>query len=74
MTDAPLFVQLSLPETDIARKAFAFAKRATPEFVLNHSIRSYVFARAHAAGRGLHPGTHYDDELLFVSCILHDIG
>jgi uncharacterized protein (TIGR02246 family) len=76
MTDAapPLFAQLSLPETDIARKAFAFAKRATPEFILNHSIRCYVFARAHAARRGLHPGTHYDDELLFVSSILHDIG
>jgi ketosteroid isomerase-like protein len=76
MTDAApaVFVQLSLPDTDIARKAYAFAKRATPEFVLNHSIRSYVFARAHAARRGLRPGTDYDDELLFVSCILHDIG
>jgi len=33
MTDsAPaFFVQLSLPETDVARKAYAFAKRATPE-------------------------------------------
>jgi ketosteroid isomerase-like protein len=72
MTDAapPLFAQLSLPETDIARKAFAFVKRATPEFFLNHSVRSYVFARAHAARRGI----HYDDELVFVSCILHDIG
>jgi hypothetical protein len=76
MTDpAPaLFAHLGLPETDIARKAFAFAKRATPEFILNHSIRSYVFARAHAARRGLRPGTDYDDELVFVSCILHDIG
>jgi hypothetical protein len=76
MTDAApaFFVQLSLPDTDIARKAFAFAKRATPEFVLNHGVRSYVFARAHAAGRGLRPGTDYDDELLFVSCILHNIG
>jgi ketosteroid isomerase-like protein len=76
MTDsAPaLFVQLNLPDTDVARKAFAFAKRATPEFVLNHGVRSYVFARAHAARRGLRPGTDYDDELLFVSCILHNIG
>jgi hypothetical protein len=76
MTDpAPaLFVQLGLPETDVARKAYAFAKRATPEFVLNHSIRSYVFARAHAARRGLRPGTDYDDELVFLSCILHGIG
>jgi hypothetical protein len=76
MTDpAPaLFVQLSLPDTDVARQAYAFAKRATPAFVLNHSIRSYVFARAHAARRGLRPGTDYDDELVFLSCILHGIG
>jgi uncharacterized protein (TIGR02246 family) len=76
MTDAApaFFVQLGLPDTDVARKAYAFAKRATPEFVLNHSIRSYVFARAHAARRGLRPGTDYDDELVFLSCILHGIG
>jgi ketosteroid isomerase-like protein len=76
MTDAApaLFVQLSLPDTDVARKAFAFAKRATPEFIVNHGIRSYVFARAHAARRGLRPGTDYDDELVFLSCILHNIG
>lgn len=76
MTDpAPgVFVQLNLPDTDIARKSYAFAKRATPEFILNHSVRSYVFARAHAARRGLRPGTDYDDELVFVSCILHGIG
>jgi uncharacterized protein (TIGR02246 family) len=76
MTDAApaFFGQLNLPDTDIARKAYAFAQRATPAFILNHSIRSYVFARAHAAHRGLRPGTHYDDELVFVSCILHDIG
>jgi hypothetical protein len=76
MTDAApaLFAQLGLPDTDVARKAYAFAKRATPEFVVNHSIRSYVFARAHAAHRGLRAGTDYDDELLFLSCILHGIG
>jgi uncharacterized protein (TIGR02246 family) len=76
MTDAApaLFAQLSLPDTDIARQAYAFAKRAPPAFILNHSIRSYVFARAHAARRGLRPGTDYDDELVFLSCILHAIG
>jgi hypothetical protein len=76
MTDpAPaFFVQLNLPETDVARKAYAFAQQATPAFILNHGIRSYVFARAHAARRGLRPRTDYDDELVFLSCILHGIG
>jgi uncharacterized protein (TIGR02246 family) len=73
-TAPAFFGQLNLPDTDVARKAYAYARRATPAFVLNHSIRSYVFARAHAARRGLRPGTDYDDELVFLSCILHDIG
>jgi hypothetical protein len=40
----------------------------------NHSVRSYLFARVAAAARGLAAGEGYDDELLFLSCILHDIG
>ncbi|MFJ3307450.1 SgcJ/EcaC family oxidoreductase [Streptomyces sp. NPDC086549] len=76
MTDAhpPVFSRLALPGSEIAREAFAFTARATPEFILNHSIRSYVFARAHAAHRGLRPGSDYDDELIFLSCVLHDVG
>ncbi|MCW2623822.1 HD domain-containing protein [Mycobacterium sp.] len=76
MTDAlaTAFESLTLPDTDIAREAYRFAERATPAFVLNHSIRSYIFARTHGARRGLRPGTDYDDELLFLGCVLHDIG
>ncbi|MDT0462180.1 SgcJ/EcaC family oxidoreductase [Streptomyces gibsoniae] len=75
-TDAPLavFEQLGLPDTSLARDAYAYAERATPPFVFHHSIRSHVFARAHARNQGLRAGTDYDDELLFVSCVLHDIG
>jgi hypothetical protein len=40
----------------------------------NHSVRSYLFARVAAAARGLAAGEDYDDELLFLSCILHDVG
>jgi uncharacterized protein (TIGR02246 family) len=72
-TAPAVFDQLTLPDTDAARQAYAFAEQATPTFVLNHSVRSYLFARAHAVHRGLIPGD-YDDELLFFSCILHDIG
>ncbi|GAA1940439.1 nuclear transport factor 2 family protein [Kitasatospora viridis] len=75
-TDAPLpvFERLRLPDTGLSRDAYAYAERATPDFVFFHSVRSYVFARAHARRQGLHPGTDYDDELLFLSCVLHDIG
>ncbi|MFD9568370.1 nuclear transport factor 2 family protein [Streptomyces sp. NPDC059982] len=74
--DAPLpvFEQLRLPDTGVARDAYAYVAGATPDFVLHHSVRSYVFARAHAQNQGLHASTDYDDELLFLSCVLHDIG
>ncbi|MFF7189777.1 SgcJ/EcaC family oxidoreductase [Streptomyces sp. NPDC008222] len=75
-TGAPLavFEQLDLPDTSLTRDASAYAARATPAFVFHHSVRSYVFARAHARNQGLRAGADYDDELLFVSCVLHDIG
>jgi uncharacterized protein (TIGR02246 family) len=75
-TDASLsvFEQLDLPGTSLARDAYTHAAQATAVFVRNHSVRSYVFARAHAQNQGLRPGSDYDNELLFVSCILHDIG
>lgn len=74
--DAPLpaFERLGLPDTGLARDTYAFAAGATPAFVFFHSVRSYVFARAHARHQGLRAGTDYDDELLFISCVLHDIG
>ncbi|MEV0624142.1 nuclear transport factor 2 family protein [Nonomuraea sp. NPDC050404] len=73
-TSLPGFDQLDLPGTPLTRDAYAYVAQSTPAFVLNHSVRSYVFARAHARNQELRPGTDYDDELLFLSCLLHDIG
>jgi hypothetical protein len=75
-TDAhrSVFEQLDLPDTSLARHTYAYAAQATPAFVHHHSVRSFVFARAHARNQGLRAGTDYDDGLPFVSCVLHDIG
>ncbi|ADI04517.1 hypothetical protein SBI_01396 [Streptomyces bingchenggensis BCW-1] len=75
-TDAHLsvFEQLDLPDTSLARDTYAYAAQATPAYIHDHCVRSYVFARAHAQNQGLRAGTDYDDELLFVSCVLHDMG
>ena len=42
--------------------------------VLNHSIRTHGYALLHAEKRGLAAGTDYDSDLLFVACVLHDLG
>ncbi|WP_051061557.1 HD domain-containing protein [Nocardiopsis chromatogenes] len=65
---------IPLPATDLAAAALRFAEEAEPAFVYRHSVRSYLFARALADRRGLRPGTDFDDELVFLGCVLHDLG
>ena len=60
---------LRLPETELAHAALEWARGIEPEYLLNHSVRSYLFGRAVAR-----PGTEYDDELLFLATVLHDVG
>ncbi|MBL1077293.1 hypothetical protein JK358_23100 [Nocardia sp. 2] len=42
--------------------------------IRNHSLRGFLFGRAHAAAQGLRPGTDYDEETMFLICALHDLG
>ncbi len=65
---------LEFPRTPLAKAADDLAREAEPEFLYNHSTRSYLFTRFAAAARGLTAGQDYDDELLFLACMLHDIG
>src|SRR5215472_17277302 len=71
---AAVQADLEFPQTQLAKVADELARAAEPDFLYNHSVRSYLFARVAAAARGLAPGEGYDDELLFLSCILHDVG
>ncbi|MGV0645457.1 HD domain-containing protein [Mycolicibacterium sp. XJ2546] len=63
-----------LPDSDLAVSARRLAEEVSPEFVYHHCVRSYLFARELAAGDGLRAGRDYDDELVFVACLLHDLG
>jgi hypothetical protein len=63
-----------LPDTDIARAATQFVLDISPVFVANHCVRSYLFGRELAADKGLRRDIDYDDELVFLGCILHDLG
>lgn len=60
---------LRLPETELAHAALEWARGIEPEYLLNHSVRSYLFGREVAPS-----GTDYDDELLFLATVLHDVG
>jgi hypothetical protein len=59
---------LRLPETELAHAALEWARGIEQEYLLNHSVRSYLF------GRAARSDLDYDDELLFLACVLHDVG
>ena len=61
---------LPVPDTLTATSAFEVAGVFHSPALLNHCIRSYLWAAALAAQEG----TEYDAELLYVAAMLHDIG
>lgn len=65
---------LNLPRTELIAAADAWVRSLEKPFLVNHSIRSYVFGRAFGRSQNLEPGQDYDDELLFLGCLLHDVG
>ncbi|XXF76893.1 HD domain-containing protein [Myxococcaceae bacterium GXIMD 01537] len=61
---------LKPPDTPAARRAEALCLEVSPPYLAHHCLRAYVWARLLAARDGLRP----DDEILYVSCLLHDLG
>ncbi|WP_242902131.1 HD domain-containing protein [Actinomadura terrae] len=75
MTDtADRFAEFAMPDTDLTRAVHDLAFAAELRALAHHSVRVYLFGRALGEARGLRPGDAYDDELLFVACLLHDMG
>ena len=60
-----------LPDTAVAVAARRLCEEVSPGFVHNHTVRSYLFARELAVVTGV---GEFDDELLFLACVLHDLG
>ncbi|MEV0385582.1 hypothetical protein [Nonomuraea sp. NPDC050643] len=65
---------LSFPATPIAREAHRLVGDAQEPYLRNHSLRSFLFGRAAAAQAGRRPGRDYDAEVMFLICVLHDMG
>ncbi|MFG1790993.1 HD domain-containing protein [Nocardia sp. NPDC049149] len=70
----PLLTLPALPDTRVANQCLALAVLEESRAIANHSIRSYLFARLFADHIQAKPGDDYDQELLFIACVLHDIG
>jgi HD domain-containing protein len=63
-----------LPDFDLCSEALQLVFDVSPDFLANHCVRSYLFGRELAAAKGLRSDVDYDDELVFLGCILHDLG
>ena len=58
------------PQTPAATTALSVAARGYSPALLNHCIRSYLWGAMYGAAHGI----TFDDELYYVSALLHDIG
>ncbi|KAF2188239.1 hypothetical protein K469DRAFT_703730 [Zopfia rhizophila CBS 207.26] len=63
-----------IPPTDICRSAIELASSLLPPPILNHSIRVYLYAKKLAEKEDSVYSSSAKHDLLFTSCILHDIG
>jgi hypothetical protein len=59
-----------VPQTPAAKAAQSVAARFYSPALLNHCVRSYLWGAMYGAAHGI----AFDDELLYVSAMLHDIG
>ncbi|MFD6274105.1 HD domain-containing protein [Streptomyces sp. NPDC060209] len=72
MNDA--YRELPFPRTDLALRTVRYVEGIESPALFNHSMRSYLYGRSAGEQQGLRPGQDYDDELLFLGCVLHDAG
>lgn len=61
---------VQLPRSSLAMAAAELSRAASPEFLFNHCMRTFLFG-AQLAERD---GVTYDRELIFVASSLHDLG
>ena len=63
-----------MTSSPLAAAALELATAHEIPSVLNHSVRTHGYALLHAEKLGLAAGADYDPDLLFVACVLHDLG
>src|SRR5450755_1199678 len=61
---------VAIPDSYLARQATEQSRDVETEHVFRHSVRSFVFAELIARARKI----EHDTELVYISCVLHDIG
>jgi len=69
MNSVQLPDDIVFPDSPLCVASRAYAQRVSPPFLFNHVMRTYAFA-ATVGGQG----PAYDAEILYIGCLLHDLG
>ena len=65
---------LVLPTGPVADASLATARSSVSRSIVDHSIRSFLFARLLADHEGCLNDADYDENLLFAATVMHDLG
>ena len=65
---------LVLPTGPLADASLAIARSSESQPIVDHSIRSFLFARLLADHEGCLNDADYDEDLLFAATVMHDLG
>lgn len=65
---------LVLPTGPLADASLALARSTVSPPIVDHSIRSFLFARLLAEHEGSLSDADYDEDLLFAATVMHDLG
>ena len=61
---------IAIPRTPLASSAEKYVRDAEPEFLVNHSIRTFLFGALSMKARQ----TAFDPETAYVAALFHDLG
>jgi HD domain len=65
---------LGLPAGPLADASLALVRTSESQPIVDHSIRSFLFARLVADEEGCLSDAAYDEDLLFAATVMHDLG
>jgi hypothetical protein len=63
-------LEIPFPDSPVAQAANQLALEVSPPFIYSHCVRTYIFAHT----LGSRDRLHYDQELLYLGALLHDLG
>ena len=61
---------IRLPATEVCKRAYRLCHGTAPDFLVNHSLRTYVFGALYVT----HKRHGFNEESAFVAAMFHDLG